>query len=168
MRKLAVLLIVVGLILSSAGCARESPTASVGLTLTPTSSLATTPPHTATPVPTQGELKVNFIDVGQGDSILIDLGETEVLIDGGEKSPGVVNYLKKYVDGPLEVMVATHPHSDHIGGLIAVLGAFQVQQTGITAIRVTPRHTMNSWQQSRRRAQMFMWENEGAKSLLDG
>jgi beta-lactamase superfamily II metal-dependent hydrolase len=79
-------------------------------------------------VPTQGELEIHFINVGQGDSILIDLGETEVLIDGGEKSPGVVDYLKKYVDGPLEVMVATHPHSDHIGGLIAVLAAFQVQQ----------------------------------------
>jgi beta-lactamase superfamily II metal-dependent hydrolase len=79
-------------------------------------------------VPTQGELEIHFIDVGQGDSILIDLGETEVLIDGGEKSPGVVDFLKKYVDGPLEVMVATHPHSDHIGGLIAVLSTFQVQQ----------------------------------------
>jgi len=42
---------------------------------------------------------------------LIDLGETEVLIDGGDKSPGVVAYLKNYVDGALEVMVATHPHA---------------------------------------------------------
>jgi competence protein ComEC len=92
----------------------------------------TPPPAPAPPPPTppetKGELKVHFIDVGQGDSILIDLGETEVLIDGGEKSPGVVPYLNKYVDGPLEVMVATHPHADHIGGLIAVLNAFQVEQ----------------------------------------
>jgi len=130
MKKLVVLLIVVGLILSVAGCARYSPTASVGSTTIPTPgfSATPTPSPTLTSVPTGGELKVHFIDVGQGDSILIDLGETEVLIDGGEKSPGVVDYLKKYVDGPLEVMVATHPHSDHIGGLIAVLGAFQVQQ----------------------------------------
>ena len=60
----------------------------------------------ATPPP--GELKVHFIDVGQGDAILIDLNDIEVLIDGGDRSPGVVEYLKKYVDGPLEVMIATH------------------------------------------------------------
>jgi beta-lactamase superfamily II metal-dependent hydrolase len=79
-------------------------------------------------IPSDGELQVHFIDVGQGDSILIDLGDTEVLIDGGGKSPGVVTYLSDYVDGTLEVMVATHPHADHIGGLIAVLDAFVVDE----------------------------------------
>jgi len=73
-------------------------------------------------------LTVHFIDVGQGDSILLDLGDIEVLIDGGEKSPGVVSYIDDYVDGPLEVMVATHPHADHIGGLIEVLGAFEIDE----------------------------------------
>lgn len=99
---------------------------------TPTSTPApTTSPVTSSVPPTtitQRELIAHFIDVGQGDSILIDHGDTEVLIDGGGKSTGLVDYLKKYVDGPLEVMVATHPHADHIGGLIGVLGAFQVQQ----------------------------------------
>jgi competence protein ComEC len=129
MKKLAILLIAICLVLSAASCGTHAPPTSPGHSVTPTSSFAaTTPPHTPTLVPTQGELEIHFINVGQGDSILIDLGETEVLIDGGEKSPGVVDYLKKYVDGPLEVMVATHPHSDHIGGLIAVLAAFQVQQ----------------------------------------
>jgi beta-lactamase superfamily II metal-dependent hydrolase len=73
-------------------------------------------------------LTVHFIDVGQGDSILLDLGDTEVLVDGGDKTPGIVSYIDDYVDGPLEVMVATHPHADHIGGLIAVLGAFEVDE----------------------------------------
>jgi beta-lactamase superfamily II metal-dependent hydrolase len=73
-------------------------------------------------------LTVHFIDVGQGDSILLDLGDIEVLIDGGDKSSGVVSYIEDYVDGSLEVMVATHPHADHIGGLIAVLGAFEVDE----------------------------------------
>jgi competence protein ComEC len=87
-----------------------------------------TPPTPPTSPPTEGELKVHFIDVGQGDAILLDCGETEVLIDGGDKSPGVVSYLKNYVDGPLEVMVATHPHADHIGGLIDVLAKFDVKE----------------------------------------
>jgi len=92
----------------------------------PSSPSNTSPP--TTPPPAEGELAVHFIDVGQGDAILIDLGETEVLIDGGDKSPGVVAYLNNYVDGPLEAMVATHPHADHIGGLIGVLDAFEVDE----------------------------------------
>ncbi len=74
------------------------------------------------------KLKVHFIDVGQGDSILIDLGKTEVLIDGGGKSQGIVPYLRSYVDDEIEVMIATHPHADHIGGLIEVLAAFNVSE----------------------------------------
>jgi beta-lactamase superfamily II metal-dependent hydrolase len=80
------------------------------------------------PTSESGNLTVHFIDVGQGDSILLDLGDTEVLIDGGDKSPGVVSYINHYVDGPLEVMIATHPHADHLGGLIGVLDAFKVDE----------------------------------------
>jgi len=59
---------------------------------------------------------------------LLDLGEVEVLIDGGDRSPGVMAYLEDYVDGSLEAMIATHPHADHIGGLIAVLDVFEVER----------------------------------------
>ena len=75
-----------------------------------------------------GQLNVHFIDVGQGDAILIDLEDIEILIDGGDKSPGVVSYISQYVDDTLEVVVATHPHADHIGGLIEVLNEFEVKQ----------------------------------------
>ena len=51
-----------------------------------------------------------------------------MLIDGGDKSPGVTGYLSTYVDGNLEVMVATHMDADHIGGLIAVLNTFAVEE----------------------------------------
>ncbi len=108
----------------------SSPTANTEETTSPTTEEESTitSESTTTLAPPTGELKVHFIDVGQGDSILIDLEDTEILIDGGGKSPGVVAYLNDYVDGALEVLVATHPHADHIGGLIAVLDAFQVQQ----------------------------------------
>jgi len=97
----------------------------------PTAEPSPTPSPTQSPEPTTpptGKLKVHFIDVGQGDAILIDLEDIEILIDGGDRSPGITGYLDQYVDGPLEVMVATHPHADHIGGLIAVLDAFEVDQ----------------------------------------
>lgn len=94
----------------------------------------------ASPKPnTPASLSVHFIDVGQGDSILIDIGETEVLIDGGEKNPGVVDYIRNYVDGPLEVMVATHPHDDHIDGLMAVLDRFKVNDVWLNGEESTSR-----------------------------
>ncbi len=79
------------------------------------------------PVPCD-EITVHFIDVGQGDAILIDAGTIEILIDGGDKSSGVAEYLDRYVDGNLEVIIATHAHADHIGGLISVIDRFQVEQ----------------------------------------
>lgn len=77
---------------------------------------------------TSNDIQVHFIDCGQGDAILIDSGEFEILIDGGPKSAAdtVVNYIKPYVQGDLEVVVATHEHEDHIGGLPAVFSAYTV------------------------------------------
>ncbi len=84
--------------------------------------------HTTTTESPFNLLEVHFIDVGQGDAILIDLDETKILIDGGARSSGVTTYLGEYIDGELEVMVVTHPHADHIGGLIDVLNTFHVEQ----------------------------------------
>ncbi|HAS28413.1 MAG TPA: hypothetical protein DCR59_04550 [Dehalococcoidia bacterium] len=78
--------------------------------------------------PVTGEISVHFIDVGQGDAILIDNGATEILIDGGDRSSGIADYLDKYVDGNLEIVIATHAHADHIGGLISVLDKYTVEQ----------------------------------------
>jgi competence protein ComEC len=75
------------------------------------------------------KLNVHFIEMEFfGDAILIDLGRTEILIDGGFGNSGVASYLQNYVDGPLEAMVVTHPHPDHFGGLIEVLKRFEVNQ----------------------------------------
>ena len=69
---------------------------------------------------------VHFIDVGQGSSTLIQQGTNGILIDAGEKDYGqvVVDYLKEVGITSLEYVVASHPHSDHIGGLDDVLNAF--------------------------------------------
>ncbi len=87
-------------------------------------------PPSGTPPPTQ-EVKVHFIDVGQADSIYIQLPDNnDILIDGGNAADGstVVNYLRSQNVDDIELLIATHPHEDHIGGLPAVLNAFVVEQ----------------------------------------
>ena len=65
-----------------------------------------------------GELQVCFIDVGNADSILIRQGETNALIDAGERGDGddVLAYLNAQGVKKLDLVIATHPHADHIGG----------------------------------------------------
>jgi len=82
--------------------------------------------NTFTTTTLPGQLVIHFIDVGQGDAILIDYGTNEMLIDGGRWGD-CADYIPSYIDGALEVMVATHPDADHIGGLGNVLDAFDVK-----------------------------------------
>lgn len=72
-------------------------------------------------------MEVDFIDVGQGDAILIQSSDgMTVVIDGGEQGSGELSYLQSKHVGHVDLMVATHPHSDHIGGLVDVLGSIPV------------------------------------------
>ncbi|MDG6222332.1 MAG: ComEC/Rec2 family competence protein [Candidatus Bathyarchaeota archaeon] len=68
---------------------------------------------------------VHFIDVGQGDSIFIDTHEKDVLIDAGSKSATqtVLNYLANLNITHIHLVLATHAHEDHIGGLVGVLNS---------------------------------------------
>lgn len=73
--------------------------------------------------------EVHFIDVGQGDSILIRCGGADILIDAGENNKGeAVNaYLDALGVEELALAIGTHPHSDHIGGLDVVLSAHRAE-----------------------------------------
>jgi competence protein ComEC len=87
-------------------------------------------PWAAPPQPTPGSgqlLTIDFIDVGQGDAILFrDTQGKAVLIDGGNQDGLALKYLQAAGVKTIDLMIATHPHSDHIGGLIQVLQAVPV------------------------------------------
>lgn len=76
----------------------------------------------------EGVMKIHFIDVGQGDCTFVDMGDKEALVDCGEweYSEDVIDYISQYVDGSLDLVIATHPDSDHIGGMMYIFEHFQV------------------------------------------
>ena len=76
----------------------------------------------------EGELQVSFIDVGNADSILIQQGEACALIDAGERGDGddVLDYLREQGVTKLDLVIATHPHADHIGGMTQIINALPV------------------------------------------
>lgn len=76
----------------------------------------------------ENEIEVHFIDVGQGDCIFIDSTEKNMLIDCGEASESdvVTAYLNKLGVDRLDYVVATHPHSDHMGGMSDIITAYDV------------------------------------------
>lgn len=85
----------------------------------------------ATPDPTSAlsDLVVTFVDVGQGDCTLVQLPDDKVmLVDAGEASAAgaVLDALEAAQVDKIDYLVASHPHADHIGGMEAVLGAYDV------------------------------------------
>ncbi len=71
-----------------------------------------------------GELCVSFLDVGQGDSIFIELPNDEtMLIDAGENyhGEGIIEYINSRGHSKIDYLVATHPHADHIGSMAYIV-----------------------------------------------
>jgi beta-lactamase superfamily II metal-dependent hydrolase len=89
-------------------------------------------------VPPAGDvLTVAFLDIGQGDAILIrSPGGMTMLIDGGNSDKDgrevILPKLREWGADRLDVMVATHPDADHIGGLPFVLENFEVGSVALT------------------------------------
>lgn len=80
--------------------------------------------------PADGTLQVHYIDVGQGDSILLTQGEHSMLIDAGDNNCGtrVQAYLQANSIDTLDYVIGTHPDSDHIGGLDVIIYKFTCNQ----------------------------------------
>jgi competence protein ComEC len=83
------------------------------------------------------KLEVDYLDVGQGDSILIKTPyEQNILIDGGPNTR-VLSELGEnlaFFDKKIDMVVLTHPHADHVTGLVEVLKRYQVKKVLITGI----------------------------------
>ena len=107
-----------------------------------------------------GKLEVHVIDVGQGDAILIRCpdGNHEMLIDAGDnRYPGSGTQLKEYLtarqdrNNEIEVVVASHPHADHIGNMAWVLRNYRVGlyvDNGETSDTTTYRGVETAWEQN--------------------
>ncbi|HBB36548.1 MAG: internalization competence protein, competence protein ComEC protein [Candidatus Moranbacteria bacterium GW2011_GWC1_45_18] len=76
-----------------------------------------------------GHLQVVFLDVGQGDSILIQKGTRQILIDGGPSGKTELAKLGKYLpyfDDEIELVILTHPDKDHLAGLVEVARSYKI------------------------------------------
>ncbi len=84
--------------------------------------------QTSETVDNTDDFSIHFVDVGQGDCTLVMCGEMTLLIDAGENGheTEVLNYLRTMNIDKLDYIVATHQHSDHIGGIPEVLDEFDV------------------------------------------
>lgn len=76
------------------------------------------------------QTSVTFLNIGQGDAILISQGNVQILIDGGRTGKELLARLGRHVpfwDRTIEFVIATHPDADHIGGLPALLNTYRVK-----------------------------------------
>ncbi|MCI2778315.1 ComEC/Rec2 family competence protein [Clostridium perfringens] len=80
-------------------------------------------------VPKDSQLMISYIDVGQGDAAYIKVNGNDILIDAGPRSNSkeLLEQLKAKNIDDFELVIATHPHEDHIGGMVDVFKEYEVK-----------------------------------------
>lgn len=87
--------------------------------------------------------KVHFIDVGYGDCIYIELpGGEDILIDSGSEkyTDKVIKYLKDQGVEDIELLIATHPHEDHIGAIPAIMNSIPIREVIDNGVSTSHQH----------------------------
>ena len=76
-----------------------------------------------------GELAIHVLDIGQGDATLLSKDGKWVLIDSGDVDhrPQMKEYLKQYGVSTVSKVIVTHPHADHMGGMLAVFQTAEIE-----------------------------------------
>jgi competence protein ComEC len=117
----------------SVGCKNNPQPSTITLTHSTTISVTYTPTATKTNTSTPSittsstqSLKVTFLDFGQADCTVIQYGTRAMIIDAGTNTTAssLVTTIKKMGINKFDVVIGTHPHEDHIGGLDAVINNF--------------------------------------------
>ena len=113
-------------VVSPAGSPQQDSSASSQQDSVASSQSGTGAPSTTTQ--TSANVTIKFIDVGQGEAILIALPEKTVLIDAGPtgSAPKIAQVLQELGRNKIDYLVATHPDEDHIGGMADVISSTQI------------------------------------------
>ena len=114
--------------------------------ITTTTSNTSTTLQSDTNTSADGGFTIHMIDIGQGDSILLECNDEYMLIDAGELGQGekVNEYLKNHNVSHLDYALITHPHSDHYGGMLDVLKNENVQTKNI--VMTEAMNTTRTWE----------------------
>lgn len=102
---------------------------------------------TAVVTASDNRLHVYVLDIGQGDSILLQKGNQQVIVDGGPSSGKMVDQLGDklpFWDRNIELLVLTHPDADHITGLVEVLHRYDVEKV-LTSGQETDSDIYREW-----------------------
>ena len=118
-----------------------------------------------------GVLEVHAIDVGQGDSFLVRFPEGRImLVDAGpeDAAASLVRYLERRGVRGIDILAATHPHEDHIGGMTAILGAFRTGKVWDSGFALGSRTQKEFLADVGRRGIRFGTPKAGFEEVVDG
>ena len=113
-------------------------------------------------------LTVHFLDVQHADCILLACGGEYALVDGGYPESGdrIVEYLQEQGVKELDLMVGTHPHGDHIGGLPTVLNTFPTDTVWTSQLPYTNDYVSSFTRAVNRNGADFVQPRPGERFLL--